>query len=56
MSIIIDRDREWLPMMKLLLGKLDKIEEQIGLVKSNTELQNRNFDKAMKASKQVSHS
>ena len=53
MAIQVDRDREWLPMMKKILAKLDKLEEQIGLVKSNTELQNRNFDKVMKEIKKV---
>lgn len=51
MSIVIDRDREWLPMMNKILAKLDKLEKQIWLVKSNTELQNRNFDKVIKEKK-----
>ena len=53
MAIQIDRDREWFPMMNKILGKLDKIEEQIGLVKSNTELQLKAFDKVIQPSKQA---
>jgi len=36
--ISIDRDLEWLPMMKKINDKLDKLEEKIELIKSNTEL------------------
>ena len=36
--ISIDRDLEWLPMMRKINDKLDKLEEKIELIKSNTEL------------------
>ncbi len=36
--ISIDRDLEWLPMMKKINDKLDKLEEKIELIKSDIEL------------------
>ena len=56
MAIQVDRDLEWYPMMNKILGKLDKLKEEIDLVKSNSELQLKEFDKVIKLSKQVSHS
>jgi len=51
MAIQIDRDREWFPMMNKILGKLDKIKDEVDLIKSNTELQLKDFDKVVKEKK-----
>ena len=48
MAIQIDRDLEWFPMMNKIVGKLDKLKEEIDLVKSNSELQLKEFDKVIK--------
>lgn len=48
MSIEIDRDLEWLPMMNKIIAKLDNIEDKIEAAKSNTELQLKEFDKVLK--------
>ena len=36
--ISIDRDLEWLPMMKKIMDKFKELEDKIELIKSNTEL------------------
>jgi len=46
--INIDRDREWQPMMDKIMAKLKELEDEIGLVKSNTKFIVKTIDKFIK--------
>ena len=53
MPIPVDRDREFNPAIKKIMDKLAQLEEKIDLIKSNTELQLKDFDKVVKEVKKV---
>lgn len=48
MSIEVDRDREWKPMMKKIMDKLKDIEDKAGLAESNTKATLETIDKFLK--------
>lgn len=48
MSMEVDRDREWLPMMNKIMVELKKLDEKIELVKSNSEATFKSIDKFLK--------
>lgn len=48
MGIDVDRDREFNPAIKKIMNKLKELEDEIGLIKSNTALLVRTQDKFLK--------
>ena len=48
MTIHVDKEQEWDPFVKKLMKKLKDLEDKIDLIKSNTELQIKSFDKVTK--------
>jgi len=51
MAIVVDRDREFNPAIKKIMGKLAQLEGKIDLIKSDVELQVKEFDKVIKNKK-----
>ena len=51
MTIHVDKEQEWDPFVKKVMDKLAQLEGKIDLIKSDVELQVKEFDKVIKNKK-----